>query len=455
MLKLVFLLCFLFIISTTGHYFVTYLENPKNFFLLKNNVGFIHKYYKNSYTIVILDVESDSLTDIIDQISFWKQVLILAKKNIFLNYKVSINSTEAKLCVANYIMENFLFNMTTKILCFEVFVSLFKSRQILEEMFLRKTISYSNNHIFFNYNSYKSELKNLMDNIKLNRFGIKDYNFLNQHFRELKIKSDEVRNNTLSCRINYKDLHYSPLYTEKTLNLVTSSKKARIAVLLPTLSSTTIIDENPLIKHTIPSLAKTISIKEFNEFLITIYIAYDDNDILLNNEDSILAHKKRIIEIFGSSKTVLLKYMNFPVSKSVVFLWNSLFVDSYKDGNDYFVQLNDDTEISSSEWITKAFKYFDEGFNGIIGFNSEEWGCKLFTQTIVSRDHYLRNFGNFYPMLFHNAMSDIWITESYKNNSKCLLDYKTNNHFSKTRYKKCPFNRRLLKKLLLKFDTIF
>jgi len=451
-----FFLFFYFLISHKCHYFVTYLENPENFNLLKNNIGFVHKYYKSSYAIVILDIDSGKFSDIVDQISYWRQVHIVDKKNIFLNYKQHIVSnypTKAKLGIINYIFENFFFTSGTKIFCFDIFVSLFKSRVVLLDIFTNKNISFSENHILLDFNSFNTEFTHIMLNIKLNRFGIQDFKFLKNYFIDLKTKKDEVRNNTLSCRINFKNLHYATMFfDDKTLY---SFKQTRIAILLPTLNSNSDINENPLIKHTIPSLAKTISKYELQKFNITIYIAYDSNDIFLNNENSIEIHRNKIFNFFGNSQNIFIKYTKFPVSKSVVFLWNTLFVESFKDGNDYFVQLNDDSEISKSGWLTETIKHFDQGFDGVVGFNSQEWGCKLYTQTIVSKKHYIRNFGNFYPMLFHNAMSDIWITEFYKNNRKCLHEFKTNNHFSKTRYRKCPFNKRLLKKVLKSFNTIF
>ena len=453
MIKYVFILSFFFL-SLKLHYFVTFLENPENFLLLKNNIGFIHKYYKNSFAIIVLDTESKRFSEIIDQISFWKQVHILDQKHIFLysKHRIASNiSTKVKLGTINYIFENYFFSSGTKVFCFDIFVSLFKSRNSIFDIFTKENISYSENHLLLNNIALNNELAPLMINIRLNTFGAQDYNFLNKHYINLKSKKDEVRNNTLSCRIIFKNLHYSALYFDEPQTF--SAAKNHVAILLPTLSANSNIDENPLIKHTIPSLSKTISRDELQNLNITIYIAYDNNDVYFKTENSIELHKKKIVSIFGKSEQIYIKYIKFPVSKSVVFLWNALFVQSYKDGNDYFVQLNDDTEINKSEWLTESIKYFKNGFDGLIGFNSEEWGCKLFTQTIVSKMHYKRNSGNFYPILFQNAMSDIWITEFYKNNKKCLYDYKTNNHFSKTRYRKCPFNRRLLKKVLKSFDT--
>lgn len=447
-------LFFLFFLVLKCNYFVTYLENPQKFSLLKNNIGFIHKYFKQAITIVVVDNTNNSFSDIVDQISFWKQVHIIDKKNIFLYFKDYLPKSfpaKTKIGVIEYIFDNFLVSEKTKVIFFDIYVSLFKSKDILLRIFSNNEISYSENHILISLQALKNDLKWIINRIKMNKFGSQDIEFLEQFRSDLKMKKDEVRNNTLSCRINFKDLHYSVLYTENVEKPYTDKK--RVAILLPTLNSNINLNENPLFKHTLPSLSKTISSGEFKEYIITIFIAYDIDDIFFKMENSIERHKQMIKTIFGSSVPLKIKYTKFPVSKSVVFLWNSLFVEAYKDKNDYFVQLNDDTEIDSTGWLSKSINYFEKGFDGVIGFNSQEWGCKLFTQTLVSRKHFERNNGNFYPMLFHNSMSDIWITEYYKNKRICLREYRTNNHFSKTRYKKCPFNRRLLKKILKKFET--
>jgi hypothetical protein len=438
------------------NYFVTFLENSENFAVLKNNIGYIHKYHKEAIAIVVLDLESEAFNDICDQISFWKKVHVVDKRHIFLNYKNYIKMnypTKAKLALIENIFNNFFVIEKTKILCFDIKISLFKSHQAIVKMLLSSNLSFSTSHIMISYEFYHKELRWLFAKYKLNTFGDNEIKYLQNYYTNLKHKTNEVRNMTLSCRINYKDLHYSALFAPE--NILKSFKANRIAILLPTLNSNEILEENPIFKHTIASLSRTITTHEMYQNIITIYIAYDVNDIFFKTENSVILHKRKILDAFGNSKNLSIKYRKFPVSKSVVFLWNSLFVESYINGNDYFVQLNDDTKILKSGWLTKSISFFKDGFDGVVGFNSEEWGCKLLTQTIVSRAHFLRNHGNYYPTIFHNSMSDIWLTEFYKNNRKCLVDVKTNNHFSKTRYKNCPFNRKLLKKLLHSFDVKF
>lgn len=451
----VFFLIFYLCQFLKSNYFVTFLDSPEYFLFLKNNIGVVHKYYPNSYVIVILDCTSKRYSAIIDKISFWKQVHILDRKNVFLNYKQNsslYSGVKTNLRAIEYIFENYFFIPSTKVFVFNIFVSLFKSRTILNEIFSYRNISFSENHFLLNYYSFKYDLKTVFSNIKLNRYGVNDINLVNLYLDNLKIKKTAILNNTLSCRVNFKEMHFSSMFIDEKDFQAT---KTDIAILIPTLNFDTKIENNAFFKHTLLSLNKTISQSEFKNYSITIYIAYDENDIFLRDINNINIHRSWITEVFGKYKNIFVKYTKFPVSSSVVFLWNSLFVEAFKDGNKYFVQLNDDTEIKKNGWLSDSIKYFENGFNGVIGFNSKEWGCKLYTQTIVSRQHYYNTNGNFYPIVFHNCMSDIWITEFYKNNNICLKNVITRNHFSKTRYSKCPFNKKLLKKLLGSFHKIY
>lgn len=452
MLNICFLLYF-FVSKITCNYFVTSLEKPEYFNLLKNNIGFIHKYYKNAITLVVIDIESELYPELVDQILYWKRVHVVDKKNIFLSNApyIKLSSAKSKIALIDFVFENYLHFETTNVFVFDIFVSLFKSIDLISKLFILKKISFSDKHLFLNYSTYKNDIKNIKNAILLNKFEDKDAYTVKTDYMNLVLKKSEVESNSLSCRVDYKHLHFSALYKDK--KVFNSFNKTRIALLIPTLNLNVNIDEMPLFNQTLPSLVKTISRFELGNISLTLYIAYDTSDIFFKTKNSTEIHQNKIINLFGKNKAIQVKYLKFPKSKSVVLLWNSLFVEAFTDGNEFFVQLNDDTELFDQGWLSAAIMQFRAGFDGIIGFNSKEWGCKLFTQTIVSRMHFVKNNGNYYPMEFHNCMSDIWITEYYKNNRICLNTHRTFNHHSKTRYERCPYNRKLLQKLLPFYDV--
>jgi hypothetical protein len=200
--------------------------------LLKNNIGFIHKYYKNSITLVVIDFDSHIYPELVDQIIYWKRVHVIDKNNIFLTNApfIKLSAAKSKIALLDFVFENFLHFEKTTVFIFDVFVSLFKSRYLISEMFLFQKISSSDKHLFISYSAYKSDKKNIRNTIVLNKFEDEDECTIRKHHVDLILKKDEVRNNTLSCRIDYKSLHLSALYKDKKITL--SLNKTRIAMLI-------------------------------------------------------------------------------------------------------------------------------------------------------------------------------------------------------------------------------
>lgn len=442
-----FYIFFFFLYGICSNFFVTVIDDFNSFDDLKNNIGYVHQYFPESFSIILLNQDIEQFSEIKAKIGFWKRVHILLKKDIFLNFNVefSSNSVKPALGIIKYVFENFVFDSCSKVFFFNTRFNLHDSHHYVSKMLMYKNISVSNNHIFLSLHGFKKVMDDVIQKIHMNLFEENYANFFKIHFDDLKLKLFS-KDNFMGCKIRFKELHFAPMFGKNKVYNHKIHNRTNIAILIPTLNSNEDMKKNPFFMHTLNSLSKTIKSIEISNLNLNFYIAYDENDIYFKNRNT-TEHEYAIKKSFLNSH-VTVHYSKFPLSNSVVFLWNSLFVEAYKDNNFMFVQLNDDTEISKSGWITKALNYFKNGFNGVVGFNTIYYGCKLFTEAIVSREHYSRTKGNLYPLIFHNSMSDIWLTEYYKRNRLCLTDFTAINKFSKTRYQQCPYNKRLLRQTL-------
>lgn len=417
---------------------MTYFDDQEHSLIkLKHNIGVLHDYFNDQAYIIVI---SKNETFLLDTINYWKNVHLMSIKNMFLKDYFDPESTKhfnVRMGFLYYVFKSFYSLTNTKYFYFE--------NDFLLNHLNPNIISLINQDSSFSYYHVVLNRKILFDfDIQRNLVEIKKI------LKETNIYIDNnIPSINFECAVKLKDLHLSSLFL-KPLNA--SLKRNGFGILIPTKQPSMNLNSSAFFNVTLPSLRATISDAELKKYNITIYFGIDKTDILFKSPAFLNLHKNKILKTFNNSDFVKIKYLFYAKSESVVFLWNALFVEAYTDMNEYFLQLNDDTKIYKSGWLERSVEIFAKGFDGIIGFNALEWNCKIFTQTIVSAKHFTNNNGDFYHSIFHNAMSDIWLTEFYSDNRICLEDVRTNNHFSKTRYKKCPFNRILLNNLLKNFN---
>lgn len=437
-----FIFSILWICLVNCNYFVTVFNNKYgNFPNLQENVGFIHKNFPND--IVLVFVKTIEKNNIFEKMKYWEKVhLIDISAALLFNSKDDLNLTQSfKFGIISYVFRNFYLNKNSEsVFFFENNFEISKYQPSVKSL-LQGVSSSSDSHLFITKGMYERiEFDHVSGHIETE---------LNSIRINLKINEKDPRTN-YRCSVKFKPLHLTPLFFDH------KRKKGDFlnwAIMIPTIITKSQLATNVFFNVTLKSLKNTITEEEAKKFNITFYFGLDNDDLLRKNSKLKIAHEFTVKKMFYNTPNIKVKYYFYPKSDSVVFLWNALFVEAFIDNNDLFLQLNDDTEIYQPGWMSKAFEIYKNSFDGIIGFNAKEWKCKIFTQTIVSRKHFLNHKGSFYPVVFHNSMSDIWITEYYKKNRICLLNVETNNHFSKTRYKKCKFDRKVLKKLLGTFDT--
>ena len=199
--------------------------------------------------------------------------------------------------------------------------------------------------------------------------------------------------------------------------------------------------EHVFIRALLPSILKTVSQKEFEEFNIVIYIGFDHDDPVLDDYAHRSTIRKQAENLIGD-KPIAIRMFRLPNTHRVAMLWSMLFVRAMRDGADYFYQVNDDLTLITPNWLTNFTATLDknQGF-GIVGpwdeFN--ELKCQVLTMSMVSRVHY-DIFGTYYPVEMKDWKTDRLLTWVYgKNYTTCSRDFIANNGAAPTRYAYCDF----------------
>jgi len=219
------------------------------------------------------------------------------------------------------------------------------------------------------------------------------------------------------------------VHKERFANLVENQleyefdKNYKIALLVSTTGrGIESIDELPILNILIPSLIKSkVHADNLDKVEFVLYIGYDENDPLYDNEEVLLIIKNKINSIIKDStikdSTIKInvnyyKYHND--TKSPVLIWNHLFKQAYQDQCDYFYQLGDDIEFINKYWLEHFIHRLKT--NSIPDFGAvgpvEVDNLAIITQSFVSRTHY-DIFGYYFPPTFKNWFCDNWIDNVY------------------------------------------
>lgn len=187
------------------------------------------------------------------------------------------------------------------------------------------------------------------------------------------------------------------------------------------------VESSDLWRILINSINKITNKGQFYNYDLKLYVAFDDDDTfwlkhmheLQPKWDAISRHPLTVVpKVFKSTDTIP---------------WNNITLTAYHEGSDYFVRLNDDTEIQSKNWvdvIVRELKTMDNF--GVVGPKSREGNKKIMTHDAVHRTH-IDLFGYYYPP-FKNWYIDNWISFVYQHRTKVLKNLLIKHHISPTRY---------------------
>lgn len=220
------------------------------------------------------------------------------------------------------------------------------------------------------------------------------------------------------------------VFAEADIEEIDAKDKKKVALLVPTLNTDS-SSNPPIRKFLLDSLKTTLTEEELKLYHLTVYIGYDHGDAYFGDESGNFDNLKRAYPFLN------FRLVQFPKTHWLTFIWNRLFVLAFRDGNDYFLQLNDDARFLKRGWLKSTINML--GSDGVVGLNDSLWQCKLFTQALVNRSHYSRFGGFLFPPQIKDWYSDNWITSAAypQNSSKCSPDSLFQNGNIKTRYQAC------------------
>ena len=165
---------------------------------------------------------------------------------------------------------------------------------------------------------------------------------------------------------------------------------------------------------------------ETEAYLITLHVGVDGDDRYWQKWGQNLIETAQLE--FGLS----LFLHNYNHTQRYKLPFNNLMRDAAASGADYLVRLNDDTEILSHGWISRAIKHllsYRPPNIGVVGPACKQDSTMrgILTHDMVHRTH-LDIFENYYPERFNNWYIDDWITEVYKPKRSTILDSWTVHH---------------------------
>lgn len=201
-------------------------------------------------------------------------------------------------------------------------------------------------------------------------------------------------------------------------NLNIQTNRPRVAILIPTTSrgmKLSNVQNLDMFTRVFPSFLNSLG-NDQCKFDYNFYLGCDVGDAFYDNP----SRKQQYANLFASQaqkypRVRLAKFMScHGTSHAPCYVWNQLFLEAYRDNNDYFYQIGDDCEFITQGW-TSAFvdvlrqDVNELGVTGPLDINN----TGLMTQSFVSRTH-MKIFDTYYPRAFKNWYCDNWLVDVYK-----------------------------------------
>jgi len=215
-----------------------------------------------------------------------------------------------------------------------------------------------------------------------------------------------ICNETLSFRDELLQRIHSS-HVKKARGCHKDASTCKVALLVPTLGGASTADSLNVMTDSVVKTARDAS-------EVGIFLAYDERDLWFSQLSYQYDILNRLTSTIGANNFSVHFIVN-KGAKSYVGAVNSAAKAAYREGFDYFFQVNDDIRILTTGWdqaMKKAMQQLD-GF-GVTGPQMEgSWsGAMLFTEACVGRLHVCFLDG-FFPSTFKNWFTDNWVTELY------------------------------------------
>ncbi|KAH9259596.1 hypothetical protein BASA81_002018 [Batrachochytrium salamandrivorans] len=238
---------------------------------------------------------------------------------------------------------------------------------------------------------------------------------------------------TNATNISAHHTNISALHTTKAPTTSPSKRKTSIAFLVPVISTTERSEADlPIFTVLLPTLFPSL---ELDKYDYGMFLGYDTGDRLYDNSTSMQALGKRFHEV--TLGNISLQTFGFNNTRNApCWVWNGLFELAYKQGFDYFFQINDDLTFEPAPWTSTFVSTLEITNNlGVVGPWDINNNQPIMTQSFVHRTHY-DIFHTYYPPEFRNWYSDNWISIVYaKEETTRLNQFKVRNGHAGVRYR--------------------
>jgi hypothetical protein len=400
-----------------------------------------HQY---SVHLIYLDLNDH----LVEEASSWKQVHLFRlpranKHNVDINFQIQIYMKNLADLSGHVSYINLGYNFKSS----DGITRLFSELQDLKSSLLLQGIDIEPVMYYFDSLDFEKFFNKSFANVK---FNFKDFTALELEkpkttksvitydlVKVVKIEGQEVGRFKRFCNLEPKEellfIPYPVKAYEEWLYF-NRKEKRRIGILTLSKNDLEFVQKSSFFQLLLPSFFKTISQEELVQNEIIIYLGYDQEDPVFDrNHEKAVEYSKMFIPKDKEVRFTI-KYYKLPRYKRLTLYWNILAWAAYRDDCDYLFQLNDDTILLNSNWLTQFIAKLTQNNNhGVIGPNDVLWNCKFITQAFVSRKH-IETFGWMFPPRIRDWFSDNWISLVYgKDNSFCSTIHKVKNGIHKNK----------------------
>jgi len=192
---------------------------------------------------------------------------------------------------------------------------------------------------------------------------------------------------------------------------ITSNKLSEV-------EAASVTEKFPLFTMLLPSFCKTVT-DEWQTYIYRFYLAYDATDQYFShayNRKAFQAEFHKVIKQHCLPETAsVLHLLECAYSGRPAWAQNDAMIAAYLNGADYFYRLNDDTVLSTANWLpsfTTVLSSYQPKNIGVVGPTHDSGNLKILTYDFVHRTH-IEIFGFYYPRVFTDWFADDWITYVY------------------------------------------
>jgi Nucleotide-diphospho-sugar transferase/Polysaccharide biosynthesis len=217
-----------------------------------------------------------------------------------------------------------------------------------------------------------------------------------------------------------------------------------------------------LVQTLLPSIVATVTANERAAWHVHVYVALDETDAWWRqhwSDEMDRFFEEAVHGTSSSSTTTTMENHTIPEWLSITFgvfpkrpghiPFNEIALLAYEDGADYLCRVNDDSEFTSSGWITLATTTLQHDMDvpnvGVVAPLCLQGNLNIMTHDLVHRTHMDIFHGYYYPPIFDNWFLDDWMTNVYAQlaaptlldgtkSSRILADWHVRHHDAETRY---------------------